>query len=207
MLKTPRQIASRYRKSFGLLSALLIVGSMAAVWLVLEVNRTTDVYLVASKDLATGTAISASTVATQSVSLFGLKDTYLLQDELPSSGYLLHPVAKGELLPKSALSTKEIDDFVSLVVGPALEVSSDIGTGSKVQLWTSPFLEYGKFGEPYLLAMDAEIVELRKPEGAFANQANLVEVRIPVEAVQTVLRSVANGDSIAIVSSGSSLSR
>jgi hypothetical protein len=207
MKSKSRQAIEQKRRPLWLISVFLVATSICGVWLVLEANRTTETYLVAIDDLATGSSLTQTSVGTLAVSLFGLSGSYLKQGELTDQSYLIRPLSSGELIPKSAVTSQLLDDQVNLVISTGIVISSELRAGSKIQLWTSPFLEYGKYGEPYILALDSEIVEIKKPEGAFVNQAPLVEIRIPIESLQAVLQSIANQDSLAVISTAKSVSQ
>ena len=204
---TSGQLTANKRRPLWLISLLLVAISVAGVWLVIELNRTTETYLVAAADLASGSSLTQTSFRSESVGLYTLSDSYLKPSDLVQMSYLIHPLAEGELIPKSAVTTQVLDDHVNVVISTGLVISNELSAGSKVQLWTSPFLEYGKYGEPYILTLDSEIIEIRKPEGAFANQIPLVEIRIPVESLEAVLQAIANQDSLAVIPKASSLDR
>jgi hypothetical protein len=67
-------------------------------------------------------------------------------------------------------------------------------------------LDFQTFGEPVIAAVDAEVVEIREPKDNFAQAAKSVELRVPREAIQGLLRSIANGDAIALTAFGGSRS-
>jgi hypothetical protein len=66
-------------------------------------------------------------------------------------------------------------------------------------------LDYQSYGEPAILAIDVEVVEIRECTGAFAQAQNSVELRVPVESLQSLLRAIANGDAVALTASGPTL--
>ena len=53
-------------------SAVVVVASVVGAWVIIESNRTTEVFLVTQQDLASGTLLSAASLDQVELSLFGL---------------------------------------------------------------------------------------------------------------------------------------
>ena len=187
------------------LSGLVIVLSIVGAWLVIDASKTTQSYLVTKQDMAAGSSILDSNLAASELSLFDIGDNYLKVGELPSGSYLARSISAGEAIPLSAITTQSLDDWSNLVITPSVELSSSIGPGSTVLVWASPALDYQSYGEPAILAIDVEVVEIREFTGAFAQAQNSVELRVPVESLQSLLRAIANGDAVALTASGPTL--
>lgn len=188
-----------------LLSAAVIVGSVVGAWFVIESSKITEVYLVTSSDLASGTALTEDKLETSELALFSLGSQYLKSGDLPLGSYLTRTISAGEVIPKSAVTTQALDDFSNIVLTPSVEISSAITPGSKVSVWASPALDYQSFGEPTIAAIDVEVVQVREPEGSFASAAKSVELRVPTSSIQSILRAIANRDAIALTASSVSL--
>jgi hypothetical protein len=188
-----------------LLSGLVISGSVIGAWLVIESSKATESYLITKQDLATGSPLVASNLSTGGLALFTIGENYLKEEELPTGAYLLRAVSAGEAIPRSAVTTQLLDDWSNIVITPSVELSSSIGPGSRVLVWVSPALDYQSYGEPAIAAIDAEVVEIRVPQGNFAQALGSVELRVPFDTLQSLLRSIANGDAIALTASGQSL--
>jgi hypothetical protein len=188
-----------------LLSGLVISGSVLGAWLVIESSKATESYLITKQDLASGSPLVASDLASSELALFTIGENYLKDNELPSGAYLSRAVAAGEAIPRSAVVTQLLDDWSNIVITPSVELSSSIGPGTRVLVWASPSLDYQSYGEPTIAAIDAEVVEIRVPQGNFAQAQSSVELRVPFGAIQSLLRSIANGDAIALTASGQSL--
>jgi hypothetical protein len=90
------------------------------------------------------------------------------------------------------------------VLTPQLPVSSKVTVGSKVAIWASPLLEFQTYGEPVLLEVDAEVVELIEPESGFASQQKSLELRVPSDSLQYLLGAISGQASIAITANGGS---
>ena len=187
------------------ISGAVIAGSVVGAWLVIESSKTTEVYLVTANDLPSGTPLAESQLRKTDLALFTLGESYLQAGELPEGSYLTKPISAGEVIPKTAVTTLLLDDFSNLVLTPSVELSSAITPGSKVSVWASAALDYQSFGEPTIAALDAEVVEIREPEGNFAQSGKSVELRVPIASIQSLLSAIANGDAIALTASSTTL--
>jgi len=187
------------------LSAVAIAGSVVGAWVVIESSKVTEVYLVTKSDLASGTALIELELATADLALYSVGSLYLQPGELPEGSYLIKPISAGEAIPRSSVSTQQLDDWSNIVLSPSVELSGDIVPGNRVSVWASPPLDYQSFGEPTIAALDVEVVAIREPVGSFAPAGKLVELRVPIASIQSLLRAIANGDAIALTASSSAL--
>lgn len=187
------------------LSTLAIAGSVVGAWFVIESSKITEVYLVTSRDMASGSALLETELATAELALSNLGSSYLQPGEVPESSYLTRSLSAGEAIPRSSVTTQLLDDFSNIVLTPAVELSGQIAPGSLVSVWASPALDYQSFGEPSIAALDVEVVAIREREGSFAQAGKSVELRVPVASIQSLLRAMANGDAIALMASSSTL--
>lgn len=186
-------------------SILAISGSVVGAWFVIESSKITEVYLVTNQNLASGSALLEQQLTTAELALFQIGGSYLRPGELPDASYLTRSISAGEAIPKSSVTTQQLDDFSNIVLVPSVEISGSISPGSRVSVWASPALDYQSFGEPAIAALDVEVVEIREPEGSFTQAGKSVELRVPISSIQSLLRAVANGDAIALMASSPSL--
>jgi len=186
------------------LSALVVLGSVLGAWFFIESNKTTEVFLVTKQDLPSGAALNLNNLEKIELSLFGLAGAYLRPESLLEGAYLQRPIGSGETIPLSAITTQDQDNWSNLVLTPQIPVSSQVTVGSKVAIWASPLLEFQTYGEPVLLAVDAEVVELIEPESGFASQQKSLELRVPTESLQYLLGAISGQASIAITATGGS---
>ena len=186
------------------ISSLVVLGSVLGVWFFIESNKTTEVFLVTKQDLPSGAALNNANLEKIELSLFGLAGAYLRPESLLEGAYLQRPIGSGETIPLSAITTQDQDNFSNLVLTPQIPVSSKVTVGSKVAIWASPLLEFQTYGEPVLLAVDAEVVELIEPEGGFASQQKSLELRVPTASLQYLLGAISGQASIAITANGGS---
>ncbi len=186
------------------LSALAVLVSVLGAWFFIESNKTTEVFLVTKQALPSGVALNLNNLEKIELSLFGLAGAYLRPESLLEGTYLQRPIGSGETIPLSAITTQDQDNFSNLVLTPQIPVSSQVTVGSKVAIWAAPLLEFQTYGEPVLLAVDAEVVELIEPEGGFANQQKSLELRVPTASLQYLLGAISGQASIAITATGGS---
>ena len=180
-------------------SVVAIAGSVIGAWFVIESSKITEVYLVTNKDMASGSTLVELELATADLALFSIGSSYLRPGQIPEGSYLTRSISAGEAIPRSSVTTQQLDDWSNIVLTPSVELSGAIAPGSKVSVWASPALDYQSFGEPTIAALDVEVVAIREPEGSFAQAGKSVEIRVPVTSIQSLLRAIANGDAIALM--------
>jgi hypothetical protein len=185
-------------------STVVVACSVVGAWLLIESNRTTEVFLVTQQDLASGAPLSAANLDQVELSLFGLAGAYLKPELLLEGAYLERPIGSGEAIPLSAVTTQDQNNWSNLVLTPQVPVSSQLGIGSRVSIWASPLLEFQSYGEPVLLAVDVEVVAILEPEGGFAGQQKSLELRVPTDSIQYLLGAISSQALIALTSTGGS---
>ena len=181
-------------------SSLLVLGSMVGAWVLIEQSKTTEVFLVTKQNLASGTSLTASDLDQIPLSMFEISGSYLQPAALVEGLVLTRPLAAGEAVPVSALTTAELTNWSNVVLTPALELSSQIEVGTKVSIWSSPHLDFQTFGEPDLLATDIEVVKIIEPQGNFADTLKSVELRVPKTSLQYLIGAITNNDALALTS-------
>jgi hypothetical protein len=186
------------------ISTLVVLGSVLGAWLFIDSNKTTEIFLVTKQALPSGAPLNMANLEKIELSLFGLAGAYLRPETLVEGTYLQRPIGSGETIPVSAITTQDQDNWSNLVLTPQIPMSSNVSVGSKVSIWASPLLEFQTYGEPVLLAVDAEVVELIEPESGFASQQKSLELRVPTESLQYLLGAISGQASIAITATGGS---
>ena len=185
-------------------SAVVVVSSVVGAWLFIDSNRTTEVFLVTQKDLASGAPLSIANLDQVELSLFGLAGAYLQPETLLQGAYLERPIGSGEAIPLSAITTQDQNNWSNLVLTPEVPLSSQVGVGSKVSIWAAPLLEFQSYGEPVLLAVDVEVVAIIESQGGFTGQQKSVELRVPTDSIQYLLGAISSQSLIALTSTGGS---
>jgi len=200
MMNNIRAGSSKRRPLVLAASSLLVLGSMVGAWVLIEQSKTTEVFLVTKQNLASGTSLKASDLDQIPLSMFEISGSYLQPDALVDGLVLTRPLAAGEAVPISALTTAELTNWSNVVLTPALELSSQIEVGTKVSIWSSPHLDFQTFGEPDLLATDIEVVKIIEPQGNFADTSKSVELRVPKNSLQYLIGAITNNDALALTS-------
>ena len=200
MMNNTRAGSSKRRPLVLAASSLLVLGSMVGAWVLIEQSKTTEVFLVTKQNLASGTSLKASDLDQLPLSMFEISGSYLQPPALVEGLVLTRPLAAGEAVPVSALTTAELTNWSNVVLTPALELSSQIEVGTKVSIWSSPHLDFQTFGEPDLLATDIEVVKIIEPQGNFADTSKSVELRVPKNSLQYLIGAITNNDALALTS-------
>lgn len=200
MMNNMRAGSSKRRPLVLAASSLLVLGSMVGAWVLIEQSKTTEVFLVTKQNLASGTSLTASDLDQIPLSMFEISGSYLQPAALVEGLVLTRPLAAGEAVPISALTTAELTNWSNVVLTPALELSSQIEVGTKVSIWSSPHLDFQTFGEPDLLATDIEVVKIIEPQGNFADTSKSVELRVPKNSLQYLIGAITNNDALALTS-------
>lgn len=203
MKVTRTQLGTRSPLSIAV-SAVVVLSSVLGAWFFIESNKTTEVFLVTKQNLASGSPLDIANLDRVELSLFGLAGAYLQPETLLEGAYLQRPIGSGEVIPVSAITTQDQNNWSNLVITPEVPISSQIAVGTKVAIWASPLIEFQSYGEPVLLAVDVEVVAIIEPEGGFANQAKALELRVPSESIQYLLGAISSKASIAITATGGS---
>lgn len=197
MNKARRSINSK-RPTMLVGSLLLIAVSVAGVFVLVEQNKITESFLITKVDLATGSPVTSEDLVQVEVALASASDNYLRAGQIPADAYLLRPISEGELIPITAITNTEAQGSSNIVITPAIQLSSQIRPGQLVALWASPRLDYSSFGEPIMLANEVEVVQIKEPESGFAGAFPAVEIRVPSEVLEYIIRAVANNDALAV---------
>ena len=200
MMNNMRAGSSKRRPLVLAASSLLVLGSMVGAWVLIEQSKTTEVFLVTKQNLASGTSLKASDLDQIPLSMFEISGSYLQPAALVEGLVLTRPLAAGEAVPVSALTTAELTNWSNVVLTPALELSSQIEVGTKVSIWSSPHLDFQTFGEPDLLATDIEVVKIIEPQGNFVDTSKSVELRVPKNSLQYLIGAITNNDALALTS-------
>jgi hypothetical protein len=218
------------------LGVLLVLGSVAGVvGIVAGADRRVIVYAAASS-LAPGERIDRGDLVERAVALDGADGLYLRRGDIPSRGLVVtQPVAKGQLLPTSAVGSSAGVRSTSIVLRLATRVSGAVVAGAIVDLWAAPKpgtvvgagasatvgasgtdeadADLAPAGEvpvlvPTVLVTGATVSKVLDASGSFAvdSAGSQVEVLVPRSRVARVLKAIADGDALALLPAGIPLS-
>lgn len=205
------------------LGVLLVVGSVAGVFGIVEAaDRRVTVYAAASA-LAPGERIDAGDLVQRSVALDGSDRLYLAAGDIPSGGLVVtQPVAKGELLPTSSVGSTAGVRSTSIVLQLATRVSGAVMPGASIDIWAAPDPDGAgtvstsdatgggsaqdgiDAGAPSVLVSGATVVKVLDDSGGFsvASPGSSVEVLVPRSRVARLLEAIAHKAALAVVPAG-----
>jgi hypothetical protein len=204
-LRIHRSFVADPRFIIGL--ALVVVSALGVTWLVATVDQTTDVY-VASSTLSSGERFTADDLAVAHVRLGAAVEHYLEPSDIPADGAIVvRPIKEGELVPSSAVGAVGAADEARVVVTVAGAVPAIVEQSSRVSLWASAAADSGTtFDAPVVLVAQAEVISVIESTGLVASGTDMqVELRVPRQAVASVLEAMANGAALAVVPDDESL--
>jgi hypothetical protein len=202
------------------LGVLLVVGSViGVVGIVAGADRRITVYAAASA-LIPGDRIDRGDVIERAVALDGADGLYLGRGDIPSGGLVVtQPVAKGQLLPTSAVGSRAGVRSTSIVLRLATRVSGAVVPGASVDLWAAPKAGTAVGARaadeadpslapielvPTVLVAGATVSKVLDSQGSFAvdSAGSQVEVLVPRSRIARVLQAVAEGDALALLPAG-----
>jgi hypothetical protein len=211
------------------LGVLLVAGSVAGViGIVAGADRRVTVYAAASS-LAPGERIDGGDLVERAVALDGADGLYVRRGDIPSGGLVVtQPVARGQLLPTSAVGSTVGVRSTSIVLRLATRVSGAVVPGATVDLWAAPKAgtAVGAGGSsattpaagsyeadadrapavrvPTVLVAGATVSKVLDTRGGFAvdSAGSQVEVLVPRSRVARVLQAIADGDALALLPAG-----
>jgi len=198
------------------LGLLLVVGSVVGVLGIVAVaDRRVTVYA-ATSTLTPGERIDRGDLVERTVALDGADGLYLGRGDIPNGGLVVtKSVAKGELLPASAVGSTMGVRSTSIVLQLATRVSGAVVPGALVDLWSAPKVggvnaALSATGEteaplaPTVLVAGATVTRVLDASANFAVDAkgSQVEVLVPRSKVARVLQAIAQGDALALLPAG-----
>lgn len=181
------------------LGVLLVVVSVAGVWLVVAAARQTVPVYAAAHTIVPGEPIAAGDLTVVDVALGALADTYLAADDLDDAAVATRTIAAGELVPASSVGRADAARTTSVVVRSAVDVPASIDAGSVVEVWAAPLLEQGRYDEPRVLVADATVVSVTRDDSMMGGGAAALELVIPRADVAATLAAMADESALSVV--------
>lgn len=189
------------------LGLLIVLAAVAAVvTLVSLADRRVAVY-VASEALLPGDRVDAADLVERRVALDGAEDRYLTPGSLDGIGVVVtHPVAAGDLVPRSALGSSDGVRATALVLDLATEPSAVVAPGALVDVWgvrgegdSSDPAEPSAAPVPIVVASEATVVRVLASDSLVASGVARVEVLVPRARVARLVEAIARGDVLVVV--------
>ncbi|WP_338403119.1 hypothetical protein [Arthrobacter bussei] len=184
-----------------LVGLLLVLASTTGVIALLQSqDRTTQVYS-ARTEIPVGATLTAEDLVAVPVRLGDAAGSYLPVSEGIAEGTVAtRLVARGELVPSSALGTA--DELDRKPVGLTVEdpLPTGAAAGDRVDVWISLRTDTNTYDEPQLLLEAAEVAELTVGESALGSSSStLVQVLVEDDAMPELLNALSNDARIAVV--------
>jgi len=200
---------SRPRKAFWgdvrfLIGIVLVVLSIAGVWLIVSsAGRTTPV-LQANRTIVQGEALVSADFQVVEVGLGALTEDYLAPQDLEPGLIAARTLTEGEIVPTTALADADAGRTTTIVVESSTGIPAEVAAGTVVELWQAPPLEDGRsFDAPRILVADVIVSTVVEPEGMLSSGTTTVELVIDRADVADVLAAITGGAALSVVPVGS----
>lgn len=196
-VRTPRRAFWGDARFF--LGILLIVASVAGVWLVVAAARNTVPVYAATHTIVPGEPISADDVRVVDVALGPLADNYLTPDDIGEASVATRTIDEGELVPTASVGAADSARTTSVVVRSAVDVPASVAAGTVVEVWSAPLLEQGRYDAPRILVADATVVSVTRDESMIGGGSAALELVIPRADVASTLAAMADESALSVV--------
>ncbi|GAB3600921.1 SAF domain-containing protein [Microbacterium tumbae] len=180
---------------------VLVLLSVAGVWLIVSGARQTTPVLQASRTIVAGEALTSADFVVVDVSLGAASDHYLAPQDLTTGLVATRTLDTGELLPAAAVGDADDSRTTTIVVESSIGLPAGVSAGSVVELWHAPAQEQG-FDEPRILVADAIVASLVAEDGMLAQSRPAAELVIDRADVAEVLAAITRGSALSIVPAG-----
>lgn len=165
---------------------ILVLSLVAALVVVLTLNKPLPTFLVAKRALAPGELITAQDVDLQNLDLGPLEGNYL--KEIPSDLAVRSAVAAGELIPVSRVGPQLTENQTAIRLLPATKPAASVVAGTLVSVWQVVEIE-GEF-QPQQIVATAEVAAVQYGEGLFSEEIPEVELLLGKEQAMLVITAL-----------------
>lgn len=200
-------LGSRFRRiDLRLILGLLLMAASVAgvIGYVSLFDRTTPVY-VARAAIPSGTELRSDDLRVEQMNLAEAEALYLVPADPMEHLVASRPIAPGELLAKSAVSSSPLTDSITTVVSVSGPLPSSVSIGRTVDVWASAdgSVRGEEVPPPYSVVTGAEVIHIDEPAGFGASDAHSVEIRVPKVKLAALLAASSRGLAFTLVSVGS----
>ncbi|GAA2893781.1 hypothetical protein [Microbacterium esteraromaticum] len=195
-----------HRRFYGdlrfVVGVLLVIASVAGVWLLVASSRQTSPVLQATRTVLPGETISSAELQVVDVGLGPVAGEYLAPQSLEPGAVAVRTLSAGEIVPLTAVGDADELRSTSVVIASSA-IPADVKTGAAVELWHAPPLDDGRaFEKPRILIADAVVADVAEEAGMLAGGRTDVEVIVDRADVADVLAAITGGDAISLVPTG-----
>ncbi|BDV30084.1 SAF domain-containing protein [Microbacterium terricola] len=196
-------VPARSRAFWGdirfVLGIVLIIVSIAGVWLVVSAARQTAPVYAAARTIVPGESVSTADLRVVEVALGQVGESYLSPDGFQEGAVATRTIESGELVPQSAVGAAQAATTTSVVIRSAVDVPASVGEGSTVEVWAAPAGEDGEYEAPRILVADVTVVSVTRDDSMLGGGAASLELVIPRAEVAAVLAAVADEAALSVV--------
>lgn len=200
MHTAPRFRAPKLRDPRVLIAVLILVASVVATWLVVTSAAKTTTVWAAAEPLSPGTVITRENIRPVEVRLPDDSSGYrrAADDDLIGQT-VLSPIAAGDLVPASQVGSGDSLGGRRVSLPLQRSLPADVKAGSRIDVWAVDMRE--DRGDPEPVLRNAAVLSVDRDGGGFTVSSGVsVEVFVPNDSLQKVLRSVAAEDHLSVVS-------
>lgn len=180
------------------IGVVLVLASLAGVWLVVQHSARTEVAWSATRTLLPGEALAAGDVEQVAVRLPQSHERYLAVDAEPLGLVVAATVGEGELVPVRAVGTSPSAERAAVVIDVEGAVPRAVRPGALVDVWTAPPTEDG-FAAPTVLVHDAIVASVLEDEGMLAVAGAQLELLVPRDETALLLDALSNEHAVSVV--------
>ncbi|MHC2999272.1 SAF domain-containing protein [Microbacterium sp. HJ5] len=182
-----------------LLGVLLIVISVAGVWLVVTAARQTSPAYAAARTIVPGETVTSDDVRAVDVALGQLGASYLTPSQLAEGLVATRTITEGELVPAAAVGDAGAARTTNIVVHSAVDVPTAVEAGTVVEVWSAPLGEDGEHEAPRILVADATVVSVSRDDSMMGGGAAAIELVIPRADVAAALAAMSDDSVLSVV--------
>lgn len=180
------------------IGVVLVLASLAGVWLVVQQSSRTDTAWAATRTLLPGDTVAAGDVQQVEVRLPQSQERYLDASADPVGMVVASTVGEGEVLPVRALGESAGADRSAMVIEIQGALPRSVRAGSLVDVWTAAPTDDG-YEAPAVLVDDAIVVGVVEDEGILATAAQQLELLVPADETSRLLEAMSNEHVLSVV--------
>lgn len=180
------------------IGVVLVLASLAGVWLVVQQSARTDAAWAATRTLLPGETIAAGDVARIDLRLPQARQHYLDGAADPVGLLVASTIGEGEVLPLRAVGGSVSADRAAVVIDADGGLPRAVRPGALVDVWTAPPTDEG-FAAPAVLVHDAIVAGVVEDEGILATAGVQLELLVARDQVALLLEAVSNEHALSVV--------
>ncbi|MFS0867907.1 SAF domain-containing protein [Microbacterium sp. 179-B 1A2 NHS] len=202
-MSSPETVRPRPRAFWAdarfLLGIVLIVVSVAGVWLVVATARQTAPVFAAARTIVPGETVTAEDLQVVDVALGQAREAYASAASLEPGVVAVRTIAAGELVPRTAIGDPAAATTTTVVIRTTGDVSAAVVAGSVVEVWAAPPGDRGDFGRPRVLVPSATVVSVTRDDAVVSGTQVSLELVVARADVAATLAALGDGSGLSVV--------